>query len=174
METSSAIELICGGVDSTVTHQVWFDLGAGSGTFTRALSELLDDESRIYAIDRDEQSLKKIRQPKYGAKIIIRQGDFMKDDLIKDKVNGILMANTLHFVEDQFSFLSKIKNKLLLNGRMVIVEYDRLNPNPWVPFPIAFNQLKKLAIHAGFSSITRLAESSSAYGNGIIYGALLR
>ena len=174
METSSALKLIRGGVETTVTHQVWFDLGAGSGTFTTALSEMLDDESEIYAVDRDEQSLKKIMQPNHGAKITVRQGDFVKDDIIRDKVNGILMANTLHFVEDQVSFLSKIKNKLLPNGRMVIVEYDRRTPNPWIPFPVSFTQLKTLAIHAGFSSITRLDELPSAYGNGILYGALIR
>lgn len=173
METSSAIKLIRGGVDTTVTRQVWFDLGAGSGTFTTALSEMLDEESKIHTIDRDEQSLKKIKQPDHGAKIIIHQWDFMKDDLIKDKVNGILMANSLHFVEDQVSFLSKIRNTLLPNGRMVIVEYDQRNPNPWVPFPIAFNLLKKLAIQAGFSSVARLGELPSAYNNGMMYGALL-
>jgi len=35
----------------------WADLGAGEGTFTRALSEILGAASRIYAVDRDRAAV---------------------------------------------------------------------------------------------------------------------
>jgi ubiquinone/menaquinone biosynthesis C-methylase UbiE len=173
MERASAIKLIEGGIDTSIHRQVWIDLGAGSGTFTIALAGLLDPESLVYAVDRDKQSLNRIEKNDRGAKIITLHADFMKDDLADIQPNGILMANALHYVEDQFSFLTTIKNKLASGGRILIVEYDLKNPNAWVPFPIGFGELKGLAARVGFTSVTRLAEVSSVYHNGMIYGALV-
>jgi len=174
MEISSVIKLIQGGIDTSIRSQVWMDLGAGSGTFTTGLAGLLDPESLVYAVDRDGQSLKRIKKTNSGAKIIALQSDFMKNDFTSLQPDGILMANALHYVEDQFSFLTKIKNKLVPGGRIVIVEYDRKNPTPWVPFPIAFDELKVLTSSIGFTSITRLAEVPSVYDNGMMYGALVK
>jgi predicted RNA methylase len=41
----------------------WADLGAGEGTFTRALVELLGSDSRIYAVDRDASAVAAIATP---------------------------------------------------------------------------------------------------------------
>ena len=56
MDTRDAIALIAGAVP---THEsaVWADFGAGDGTFTRALLELLGSGARVYAVDRDATAL---------------------------------------------------------------------------------------------------------------------
>jgi|GEM_PF-6785554 hypothetical protein len=53
MELQNAINLIVKGINERKTSQVWADLGAGSGLFSRALSALLAPGSTIYAVDKN-------------------------------------------------------------------------------------------------------------------------
>lgn len=175
MDTSTAISLIREGIDVSIRGQVWHDLGAGRGTFTTALAGLLDKGSIVNAVDKDEEALCRIRQVNDGAKISIVTADFTDSGFSIEPLNGVLMANALHFVEDQSGFLVAIRNRFLLpRGRLIVVEYDRRIPNPWVPFPVEFNQLKEISLCAGFAAIEKLGEVPSAYGHGLIYGALIK
>ena len=54
MNTAEAVELIGGAIPRRAG--TWADLGAGDGTFTRALVELLGLESREAERDRTTQS----------------------------------------------------------------------------------------------------------------------
>ena len=72
MELSTAIALIRKGIrNESIEPQVWADLGAGSGLFSRALATLLPPASKIYAVDRDQASLNEIDWP-YPDKTLIR------------------------------------------------------------------------------------------------------
>ncbi|HEX5167898.1 MAG TPA: methyltransferase domain-containing protein [Cyclobacteriaceae bacterium] len=174
MDTSSAIGLIEGGIDKALPAQVWTDLGAGRGTFTNALAGLLDSKSIVYAVDKDQHALKQITRPSHGAKIITRVADFTGEDFYCLPSNGILMANALHYVEDQVAFLLKVRNKSLLpGGRVIVVEYNRDRPNPWIPFPVPFDRLNALALAAGFSTRVRIGEMPSVYDNGLMYSTLM-
>ena len=51
MDDRDAAELIVDAVGQGGRY--WADIGAGSGTFTRALRSLLPPGSRIYAVDND-------------------------------------------------------------------------------------------------------------------------
>ncbi len=48
-------------------------------------------------------------------------------------------------------------------GRVVLVEYDRRNANPWVPYPIAVSRLTELADAAGLGRFTVTATRPSAF-----------
>jgi ubiquinone/menaquinone biosynthesis C-methylase UbiE len=173
MDQYSAIRLIRKGVDTSLPHQVWYDLGAGRGTFTLALAQLLGPGSIIYAVDKDAEALRAIRQPEKGARISVISADFSADDFSIASASGVLMANALHYVEDQKGFLRSVRNQLLPVGRMIIIEYERETPNRWVPFPVGFEGLRKISLHVGFQSIDKIGEIPSAYGNGIMYAAVL-
>jgi len=157
--------------DRRVTH--WADLGCGTGLFTQALSRLLTSGSTIHGIDT-RSSLKRQTTPN-GIELIPLQLDFVTDDWQLTQLDGILMANSLHYVRDQIDFLSHIKTFVQPNASFLIVEYDTDIAVPtWVPYPLSFSSLQRLFTRAGYTSIQKLGEKPSIYGGGNIYAALVR
>jgi hypothetical protein len=67
-----------------------------------------------------------------GATIIPRQADVLRP-LDLWLLDGILMANLLHFVRDQTGLLRRVAAHLCPTGRFLIVEYEQPTPIPWVP-----------------------------------------
>jgi trans-aconitate methyltransferase len=172
MELNEAIRLIRGGVDHSIKHQRWADLGAGEGLFSRALASLLPDGSEVIAVDNDARALSKIPDEVINVKLQKITADFITRDLGFDSLNGVMMANSLHFVKDKSALLLKLKQKVT-NGRFIIIEYERVDSNPWVPYPLNYDGLLALATSVGFQQIVKLATAPSQYHHGGIYSALL-
>ena len=166
MTRLQAVELIGAGIDSKAA-QSWADLGCGSGTFTTALASLLPSKSTIHAVDIQPQSF-----PSYVGEVQVRfyEYDFTKDDLPFSDLDGILMANSLHYVSEPLTLIKRLSVKLKQEtGRFLIVEYDRRNANRWVPYPIPFNDAVKLFAAAGYNKIIKTGERPSRYGQATIY-----
>src|SRR6185295_11433175 len=85
--------------------QLWLDLGCGTGLFTFALAGNLPPGSKIIAIDKDEKALRKIPATVNDVVIQTRVADFVYDALDMKEVNGILIANSLHYVKDKETLL---------------------------------------------------------------------
>jgi len=168
MKHEVAKDLIEEGVELTSTKQTWADLGAGNGVFTYALSTLLQEGSTLYAIDMNGSRMESIR---VWQQIVLKkiQADFVKNGWTIEPLNGILMANALHFVKEKEPFLKKIKEKLTPDGRLIIVEYEMDRGNTWVPHPVGFNRLQDLANRSGFSSVQKLKEVPSVYDGRMMY-----
>ncbi len=169
MDPHEAIHLIKDGLTSDTQPQIWLDLGCGKGTFTYALSSLLPSGSRIIAIDREDQPLNAGFNP--TVPIIFKNADFETEDLEVGKVAGILMANSLHFIKDKLKLIRRINKLFIDRGRFIIIEYDTMQSNPWVPFPIDFINLKVLCSKLVVKTITKLGEQPSKYNNNNIYAA---
>lgn len=172
MELKTAIGLIKKAVIVSDSSQMWADLGAGNGLFTQALANLLPSKSSILAVDKNESALRSITSNNSEVTIQWKTGDFTTID-IGENFDGILLANALHYVQHAPAFLTKLKSALAPSGRLVIVEYERRESNPWVPYPIPFEKLKIVGLEAGFKSITKLDEVPSVYDSAIIYSAVL-
>lgn len=172
MELAVAIGLIEKGVDEAPAPQVWADLGAGKGLFTRALATLLQEGSTVYAVDKSSAALAAIELPSPSVTLKKIQQDFVHD-LPPEPLTGILMANALHFVENKIAFIKKIRKKIGAAGRVIVIEYDLHTANAWVPYPIHFAALEKLAKDAGFTSVTRMGDVPSLYNRANIYSAVL-
>jgi ubiquinone/menaquinone biosynthesis C-methylase UbiE len=172
MELNEAISLIQTIEISGDTPQTWADLGSGSGLFARALADMLAAKSQIYAIDKNLASFK-LKSISNNVQIIPVQLDFVKDPLDLKSLDGILMANALHFVRDKKNFIDKTKIWFKNRRRFLIVEYDTDKPNPYVPYPLSFLTLRQLFKNAGFSSIFKITERPSFYNSGKIYSALI-
>ncbi|HMH34801.1 MAG TPA: class I SAM-dependent methyltransferase [Puia sp.] len=148
----------------------WADLGCGTGLFTLALAELLPHGSTIYAIDEHADALKKI--PDNSRHYIIKiRANFIDDDLRLESLDGLLMANSLHFVKDKTAFIQKMSSMLAPNASILLVEYDTDKPNPWVPYPISFLSLKNLFEKLSFGPVQKLNEVPSKFNRSLIYSA---
>ena len=173
MKPETALLLIEEGVERTGTQQIWADLGAGNGVFTRALSTQLHDGSTMYAVDTNVTRMASIR---VWQQIVLKviHADFTRDIWTTEPLDGILMANSLHFVKDKEAFLQKLRSRLKPGGRLMIVEYEMEKGNTWVPYPISFNKLSEIAMRVGFSTVKKLQEVPSVYDNRMIYSVVIR
>jgi ubiquinone/menaquinone biosynthesis C-methylase UbiE len=149
----------------------WADLGAGRGTFTRALASILGPESRIHAVDQDDYAVAELDAwaKAEAPNVTAVRGDFTHQ-LELPELDGILLANALHFSKDAGGVLAKLTRLLKPGGRLVLVEYDRRASSRWVPHPISIAGLKELAAAAGLSRFI-VAESRPSNYEGVIYAA---
>jgi len=150
----------------------WADLGCGSGLFTYALANLLPDCSHLYAIDQSPVALDPLPKPAH-TKVEFRQVDFVNHILPLSDLDGILMANSLHYVPDKPALLKKLLPCLRPAGCFVIVEYDTDLANSWVPYPIRYAVLQGLFASVGFAKVTQLEERPSRYGRANMYAAYI-
>jgi ubiquinone/menaquinone biosynthesis C-methylase UbiE len=178
VRTREAVELIrpaVSGRDGT-----WADFGAGSGTFTRALAELLGPESRIFAVDRDAAALDALRRAldRKAHHVIVVTADFTRPfnlpGLEGAKLDGMLLANALHFVDDPAPVLARLTGWLRPAGRVAVVEYDRRGPNRWVPHPLPAARWPEVVIAAGLTSPAVVARRPSTFGGDLYVGTAER
>jgi ubiquinone/menaquinone biosynthesis C-methylase UbiE len=141
--------------------QSWCDLGCGSGTFTKALAQLLAPGSTIHAVDLDQRALEEIPDRHDGVEIRKIVGDLRSPSLRLPSVDGILMANALHFIQEQHLFLRRL---LSVTDRFLIVEYERSRPSMWGPYPVGFERLCALFSEAGVEGVEKLAIRPSRFG----------
>lgn len=153
----------------------WADVGSGDGTFTRALVELLGPESRVYAVDRDARAITALGGSlSRSGNVVPVEADFTRafdlPGLDSTMLDGMLLANALHFVQDAETVLTRLVQRVRPGGRVVLIEYDRRAASRWVPFPIPRARLPALARAAGLSRPTVTATRPSDYG-GVLYVA---
>ena len=165
MTPSDAVDLLAQAISTR--GGVWADFGAGDGTFTRALAQLLGPMSRIYAVDRDAHAVAALEQWAQTAesKILPVMGDFSMpfDPPGNSLLDGMLFANSLHYVRDPDIVLGRLVAWIKPGGRVVVVEYDRRKANRWVPYPIPEAKLSSLTKAAGLSAPTVVARRPSIY-----------
>jgi ubiquinone/menaquinone biosynthesis C-methylase UbiE len=183
MRLSEAIELFEGHslrdfVGDTPVR--WADLGCGSGLFTEALARFLPAGSTIYGLD-----LRPMLQSDTvcGVNLVPVKTDFVNVPLPVTGLDGILMANSLHYVSDKPGFLSTLTRPLHPDhpesaplrpeSPLLVIEYDTDTPVPtWVPWPVSLAKLRPLLAAAGWPKVEKLGERPSAFGRSTIYSAL--
>jgi ubiquinone/menaquinone biosynthesis C-methylase UbiE len=145
---------------------IWVDFGAGNGAFTLALRDLAGPDVELIAVDRDQSDLRSLRTAMDrqfpGTNLHLVNADF-RQALILPPLDGVLAANSVHYVVDQVALLRQWRRYLKPDGRLVIVEYDTDNGNRWVPYPLSFATFQRLAPAAGFTDPTLLGARSSRF-----------
>jgi ubiquinone/menaquinone biosynthesis C-methylase UbiE len=167
------VGLLAGGITQG-EGGVWADLGAGTGAFTLALADLIGPHGVIHAVDRDRAALAELRGAFVSAvpqaELRVRAADFTRRLDLAD-LDGVVMANALHFVEDKPPVLALVRGYLKPGGRLILVEYESDRGNEWVPHPLTFETWRRVATDAGFVDTRRLASVPSRF-LGRIYSAL--
>ncbi len=168
MTHQDALHFIKDGV--IIKGGVWADLGSGKGTFTKALSNLIGPNGLIYAIDLDPgvEDLERISDQEDQAKVIGLNLDFTKE-LELPQLDGILMANSLHYVKNQIEFLEQTIPLLRLGGVLVLIEYDISVGNPWVPYPVSLKKFTQMAANLPITKPMEINRRTSIYGQGQMY-----
>lgn len=145
---------------------VWADLGSGWGAFTLALADLLGPTGEIYSVDKDRSSLREqeqtIRRRFPKQPVYYQQTDFTRP-LSLPLLDGIVMANSLHFVRNKESVLALVKGYLKPHGRLLLVEYNADRGNPWVPYPLSYSTWEALSLRSGFSNTMLLERVPSSF-----------
>ena len=145
----------------------WADLGAGAGAFTLALRELVGSAAVIYAVDQDSGSLadlKRAYERRFGeaSSLHVVNAD-LKTTLDLPSLDGVLMANSLHFFKDKAAVLRQVRGMLKPGGMLLLVEYNVDRGNPWVPYPFSFSTFMSLAKAAGFEQPRLVATHPSSF-----------
>jgi len=153
----------------------WADFGAGSGAFTLALRELVGLDATIYAVDKDRGALNRLdsahrarfstsHNPSSSlrAGLILLPNDFSRPIDIPP-LDGVVMANSLHFFRDKEKILHHVHGFLKPNGTLLLVEYNVDSGNLWVPHPLSFETYRTLAPRAGFTEPRLLAKIPSRF-----------
>lgn len=153
---------------------IWADLGSGTGAFTLALADLIGPTGQIYSVDRDRGALReqeKVMRAAFPATSVHYITADFTHKLDLPLLDGIVMANSLHFVRQKDPVLQLIRGYLRPGGRFILVEYNTDRGNMWVPYPLSYGTWEALARRNGFTETQLLAKVPSRFF-GEIYSAV--
>ncbi len=164
MQHHDHVNLLRGG--SPHLGGVWADLGAGSGAFTLALAELQGPGAVIYAIDQDLAALRENERAMAAhfpaVTLHTRRADFT-GALDLPALDGLLMANSLHFHRDKAPLLRRLLTRLKPGGCFLLVEYNVDQGNMWVPHPLSYRSWHILAQQVGLIHTRQIASVPSRF-----------
>ena len=156
---------------------VWADLGCGDGIFTAALHTLTRPGAEIFGVDRDRRSLDALAlhfaESFPDARIHALQADFTRS-LSLPPLDGVVMANALHFIRDKPPVLKHAAALLKPGGRLIVVEYNTARGNPAVPYPLDEMGFLEIAQAIGLREARVLAKIPSSFLGEMYAGIGLR
>ena len=116
------------------------DFGSGSGHYVMALSELVGDRGRVYAIDLQQALLQRVKNMAMAENIEnidILWGDIENiggTKLGDESVDAVIIANTFFQVEDKDTTIMEIRRVLKENGKVLVVDwsdsFNGMGPQP--------------------------------------------
>jgi ubiquinone/menaquinone biosynthesis C-methylase UbiE len=169
------VRLIAPGVPAQAGGR-WADFGAGTGAFTLALRDVAGPDVEMIAIDRDSGDLRELQRAMErafpGTLLRTHAADFTRP-LELPPLDGILAANSLHYVRDQAALLRLWRSYLAPGGRLIVVEYDTDRGNHWVPYALSFETFAGIAREAGFTAPERIGAQPSRFLGGLFAGLAL-
>jgi ubiquinone/menaquinone biosynthesis C-methylase UbiE len=153
---------------------VWADLGCGDGIFTAALASLAGPEGEIYAVDKSRGALERLKRTftaeHAGATVHAMAADFTDPAdstgtrrLPLPPLDGIVMANSLHFVRNKTPVLTRVAALLKPGGRLIVVEYNASQGNFAVPHPLDELGFLRLAGAAGLRQAHIMSRIPSSF-----------
>jgi ubiquinone/menaquinone biosynthesis C-methylase UbiE len=145
---------------------VWADVGCGDGVFTYLLLDLLQPGSEVYAVDKSQSTLQRLQQHLAGSvpadKLHPILADFTRS-LSLPPLDGMLLANSLHFVRHKAPLLKQLIRLLKPGGRMIVIEYNTNQGNSAVPYPLNETDFLTLALDTGLLQPQIVTKAPSSF-----------
>ena len=153
--------LILDRLSEELSHKKIADIGAGpDGFFTFWMAQ---EGADVIAVDIDPEALKYIEQEKANldstrqSRITTRLARPDDPNLRAAEVDGILIVNTIAFIQNRSKYLNLLKTKLKEGGKIVIVDF-KMNRLPAQIAPpksqrIAPDVVEELLYQAGYHHI---------------------
>lgn len=155
--------------------EAWADLGCGDGTLSRILAEIIGPAGSLLLVDKDAAAIERLRRVSRTWSDENPAYTFRSEQITElgplPPLEGILLANVLHYVPGPSEVLRTVSRALKPGGRLLVIEYDRSDPNTWVPHPIPTAALPEIARQAGITPFYVRARVPSDYGR-VIYAAV--
>lgn len=162
MDHGDHVRLIQDGIQG----KVWAEMGSGTGAFTLALADVLGKKGTIYSVDSDRSSLlaQKWTLMKQFPEVHV---EYVMDDfcnrLSLPPLDGVLAANSLHFVKERIHAMELFCEYLKSGGHFVVVDYNSGIGNTWVPYSFSYDTLVREVKTVGYRSVRPLARQPSAF-----------
>lgn len=106
------------------------DIGSGSGLFTRPLAKQAGAKGVVYAVDIDAELIKHVEKTAAEQKLTniktIMGGE--DDPKLPEKVDLIVIIDTLHHISNQPTYLKGLKKYLRKNGRIALIDFTKTWP----------------------------------------------
>lgn len=139
------------------------DLGAGTGLFTRLFSPQVGNDGVVLAVDISEDFLKHIQKTSEENGLKNIQTLLCKQDsteIPESSVDLVFTCDTYHHFEFPFKTLESIHKALKPNGRLVVVDYHRVEgkSTDWVMGHVraGLDVVEKEITSSGFERIDEL------------------
>ncbi|HTS09835.1 MAG TPA: methyltransferase domain-containing protein [Candidatus Eisenbacteria bacterium] len=129
-ETEEHPEVVIDALDLRA-GEVVADLGAGSGFFTFRMAPLVGKTGKVLAVDIQDEMLDTIRQR--AAQLKVTNVEEVKDtetdpELPANGVDLVLMVDVYHELSYPYEVMTKVRQALKPDGRVVFVEYRKEDP----------------------------------------------
>ncbi len=143
------------------------DIGSGSGAYVYEACRVLGAASKVIAIDIDQDKLKMVRDTAQVGGFVIDTlvADLEKKILLADySADYIILANTLHMIDDKEGLLMECSRILAPHGELLIVEWNKESSfGPDKKLMIEENDLQTLTHKCGFTSMRGLVAGDYHY-----------
>lgn len=148
------------------------DFGSGSGFYTLAASEMVGDTGRVYAIDIQQELLKKVKNlstNEHRKNIEVICGDIERKGgtkLTNDSVDVVILANIFFQFEDKETPIAEAYRVLKSKGRLLFVDwadsFGGIGPQP--EYIVKEDTARELLERGGFTYERNIDAGSHHYG----------
>jgi hypothetical protein len=123
-------------------------------------------------MDRDASAIRAMPSAIGRVTIRIHVGDFTVPPWPFTSLDGVLLANSLHYIPEPVGFVRHAAASMG-HPRFVVVEYDTDNSNRWIPYPLSRKSLTRVFNEVGLTSPRLLGTRRSALRRGLLYAVAI-
>ncbi len=145
------------------------DLGCGSGFFTIPLGSMVGEAGKVFAVDSRPAALERLRENLNSVtRSVVRtvQADVSKTSIPSSSVDVAFVSNLLHDIDDKAEFMLEVRRMLKPTGRLVVVDWRRIEMEFGPPLEIRLDEksVREILKAGGFEITDTLKPDPYHYG----------